>query len=316
MTKVNYFYFLGIVPLILLAIRFHRGGWRDVLIASSSLMVCSIPVMFYWSRYGLLAFRNAWAASFGHDAPFYNVGLFRFAGRTLQESPGMLLPIVAVIVAIGYLTLRRRDLLWSPNVVALLVVLGYGAIALASSNREIRFVFPAIISAPFLLGLIISSDRNAYSRNVAAAAASFVFACLIVASLPMLHRPDRQSISKSETVLGLAMDLNAKDVLLGTDSATLNGNLMQVAIAVSPRPQFKADTLAWQAAAGVSLEQDLSTICRYDLVAFEEKDSLVHDPITNQRAPQYEIFTQAHSGGAPIKTVDGVRLYKLSHSCS
>jgi hypothetical protein len=277
-------------------------------------VVCSLPTIIYWLRYGLLALQNAWSASFGHDAPFYHVPLNTFVVRTIRESPGLLLVAVLVILAIGYLVISRRELIWSASILPIVILTGYCAIALASSNREIRFIFPGIIAPPFLVGLLFSRKTDEISRTFASIAAVGVFCCLTAESLPMIHRPDRQSIRKSEEVLAQAISSNARYLLLGTDSKSLNGNLMEVAIAMSSHPSIEEGTLAWRAASGSPIEDDFRMIRESDLVVFQEKDALVNDPITNQRAAQYEQFAQEHAGGVPIKVVDGIRIYKMNHS--
>jgi len=314
MTKVNFFYFLGLVVPVLFAIRVRRGGLRSGCVALSALAVASIPAVIYWLRYGLLALKNAWWASFGHDATFYKVPLRLFVSRTLRESPGMLLPAIFVIGAIAYLAVKRNEVRWGANLLPLLIMAGYCVVALASSNREIRFLFPVIIAPPFLVGLLLSRHTHALSSRSAALAAALVFVCLAAASVPMMRRPDKESIRKSEEVLAQAVDSHAKYVLLGTDSKSLNGNLMEVAIALSSQPSITEGTLAWRAASGSPIEDDFQSIRESDLVVFENKDSLLNDPITNQRAAQYEQFTRHYAGDVPVKVVDGVRMYRIDHA--
>ena len=84
-------------------------------------------------------------------------------------------------------------------------MIGYCAICLASSNREIRFYFPGVIGIPFLAGLLISGNTlktPALSPGSSPLAAALVFFFLIIAAIPTLHRADRQSIALGEAVVG------------------------------------------------------------------------------------------------------------------
>ena len=70
-TKVNFFYFIALIIPVLFVIRARNHGLRNAFLALLSLAICSLPAIFYWFRYGGLAFRFAWANSFGHLAPFF-----------------------------------------------------------------------------------------------------------------------------------------------------------------------------------------------------------------------------------------------------
>jgi hypothetical protein len=309
MTKVTFFYFLVLVAPILLFIRMKRCGLRSASLALASLSIFSVPAVAYWLLYGLPALKYAWASSFGHEASLYYSPLSQFLSKTIHNSPGMLLSGVAAIIGITYALFHRRDIEWKAFGLPLLVILGYCGIALASKNREGRFLITGFIGIPFLVGLLLSRKSRLLSHWSAIAASAVAFSCLVVASLPMMHRPDRESIHKSEQVIAHAIDSKAKRVLLATDSASLNGNLLLVAIAVSSRPSIESDTLAWKAVAGSPIEDDFQAIRESDLVVFQNKEALLKDPYTNQRAEEYEKYAQAQAGGVPVRVVDGIRIY-------
>jgi hypothetical protein len=311
LTRVNFFYFLGLIIPTLFVTRMRQSGLRSALAASASLAACSFPAAVYWLRYGLPVLKYGWSSSFGHDADFYKVTLSWFLGYEFRLSPGLLLPIIFVVGGTVYLVFKRREVVWSRDVLPLLIMVGYCAIALASSNREIRFVFSSIIALPYLVGLLISPKAHEFSRKSAAIAAIGTFCCLVAAGVPMLHRPDRQSIRKSEEVVAQAIDSNAKRVVLATDSSSLNSDLLTIAIGISSRPSLELDTLGWRAAAGRPIEEDFHVIRESDLVVFQDKTAPERPPRTNQRAPEYEQFVQEHTGGVPITVVDDMRFYRI-----
>ncbi|MGB7493634.1 MAG: hypothetical protein WBR26_00345 [Candidatus Acidiferrum sp.] len=308
MTKVSFFYFIVLIVPALCAIRMRHSGLRSAFVALISLAVCSVPAAIYYLRYGPTALKNGFAASFGHDAPLYYVPLSRFLRETVQQSPGFLLGVVTTATGIVYLVLKRRDVAWSKNALPILIMAGYCTISLASTNREIRFLFPGIIALPFLIGILSSVNTTAFPSGSATIAAILVFCCLVVAGMPTLHRANRQSIHLSEAVLAQAIESNAHHIVLATDSPSLNFSLMRVAIEASSRPSVEAYSLAWRAISGTPIEDDFRTIDQSDLVVFQNSEAL-DPPFTNQRVPEYEQYTRQHLGNVPIKIVDGIRIY-------
>ena len=314
LTKANFFYFLGLIVPVLLMLRLRQRGLRSALTTLAAFAVCSLPVALYWVRFGIPALRNGWAASFGHDANFYRVPLFQFLGNEFRQSPGLLLTTLFVCAGIVYLTLKRRTVLWSSNILPFLIMAGYITISLTSSNRQLRYIFPGIIALPFLIGILISRQTIAFSQRAAMLAALGCFCGLAVAGAPTLHRPDKQSISKSEEVLTAAIDAKATRVLLATNSPTLNRFLMKIAFDVSsPQPSVELDSLTWRAATGEPIEKELNVIRESDLVVFQNNEAL-DPPFSNERKSDYEKYTQQLAGNIPAKIVDGISFYEIPHS--
>jgi len=319
LTKVNFLYFLGLVVPTLFVTRMRQTGLRSALVALASFSACSLPTAAYWVRYGLPALKYGWASSFGHVADFYKISWSQFLSYELHRSTGLLLPVIVVISGVVYLAVKRRKVLFSTEALPLLIMVGYCTIALASSNLEIRFVFSGIIALPYLAGLLISPNTDGFSRKSSTIAAMVTFCCLAAASLPLLHRPDKQSIHKSEEVVAKAIDSDAKRVLLATDSSTLNYNLLRIAIALSSRPSVEPDTLSWRAAAGTPIEDDFRVIRQSDLVVYQDKSASdlpdpilsIFPPATNQRVAEYEQFAQEHLSSVPITVVDDMRFYRI-----
>jgi hypothetical protein len=315
-TKVSFLYFIGLVIPVLFIIRARRRGLRSALVSLVSLTACSLPVAIYWLRYGLPTLKNGWAASFGHDAPLYDVPLWQFLGATVRDSPGLLLSGAFAIACIGYWAIKRRDLTWDINLIPLLITMVYFVISLASANRELRYSYVGIIGPPFLLAILMSGKTRGLSRGSATIAAALVFCYLVVASIPTLNRADRRSIARSEAVLTEAARSNSKRILLATDSPSLNLSLMTVAIEVSPsRPIVATDTLAWRAAIGSPIEDDFREIRGSDLIVFQSTEAL-DPPFTNQRVPEYEEYTKQHISNVPIKVVGDIRFYLANRLAS
>jgi hypothetical protein len=310
-TKVSFLYFIALIIPILFVIRMRNNGLRSAFLSLISLIVCSFPVIIYWLRYGLPALKFGWATSFGPTARIYAVPLSQFLILTARQSPGMLLTGMYAIAAVVYLIVKRRYIAWDTILLSLLIMIGYCTICLASSNREIRFLFPGIIAFPFLIGMLICGKTPTFSRGPATTAAILVFCFMAAVSVPMLHRADRQSIALSEAVLAQAVESNAKHILLATDSSSLNDPKMRLAIAVSPSDApVETATLALSADFGLPIEKDFRDIREADLVVFQDNEAL-DSPLSNGRLPEYEQYTRQHFGDAPIKVVDGLRIYGL-----
>jgi hypothetical protein len=308
---VNFFFFIALIVPILFVIRARNRGLRNAFVALLSLAICSLPAAFYWSRYGVTALRFALAASFGHDAPFYYSPLLPFLSRTIRLSPGLLLTGTLLIGEIVFGVVKRREVKWGANALPLLVLIGYCIVVLASSNREIRFLFPAIITLPFLIGILISGKTYFYSQKAAMLAASLVFSCLVAAGVPVLHRAERSSIQRSEAVLAQATESNAKHILLATDSPTLNYNLMILAMELSPSwPSVEVDYLARRVVADSPIEDDFRAIRESDLVVFQKEEAL-SPPFTNRRFSEYAQYTQQQAADVPIQVMDDISIYSM-----
>jgi hypothetical protein len=309
LTKVSSLFFVGLVVPVVLVIRLRNSGLRAALVSLTSLAVCSSFVAAYWFLYGRTAWDYGWSSSFGPIAKLYAVPLPDFLGITLRESPGMLLPVLFVMAAVTYSIIRWREIEWKTNLLPILIMTAYCMICLASRNREIRFSFPGIIALPFLFAILVSGKTPSFPSRTTAIAAIFVFFYQVVAAVPTLHRPNRKSIALSEAILAQAYESNAKDILLATDSSSLNYSLMRLAIAVSPsRSTFHTANLAWRAADGSPMEKDFRDIRQADLVVFQNKEDL-DSPITNMRLSEYEQFALQYFGEVPLSEVDGVRIY-------
>jgi hypothetical protein len=314
LTKLNFLYFIALTIPLLLLVKARHSGSRNTLLSLLALCVCALPAVVFYLRYGRIIFDYAWQASFGPIAGYYFSPFLKFVGWTLKQSPGMWLSLILLASVGVYLVVKRRDLLWRTSLLPIIIMIGFSTICLASRNREVRFLLPALISFPFLIWIPISSNAQRYSRRKALAMATLSFCVLALAAFPMRHRPDRACLSASEAVLAAAMQSNAKKVLLATDSSSLNANLLNLAIAASPsRPPIEIDSLAWNAGLGTSIEEDFRHIGDVDIVVFQDKTAQDFST-TNLRATEYERYTQRHFGEVPMKVMNGLRIYKVTHN--
>jgi uncharacterized membrane protein YoaK (UPF0700 family) len=263
----------------------------------------------YWLRYGRLAWNQATTSSFGRTAELFYTPLLPFLRDVIRESPGLLLTILFVIGTLGYVVIKRRALAQGPTLIALLISIGFGIISLASADRLIRFSFPAIISMPFLAGILMSGKEDSVPGRSSYVVPIFVFCGLVVAATPMLHRPDRGSLARCDAILTEAGRLGASRILLGTDSATLNSDLMRLAVAVSAM-RDTAVVGSLNPLYGTTIEQDEQTMQGADLVVFQDKNAL-YPPFTNVRAPKFELVAQQLSAGKAFRVGEDVTVYEL-----
>jgi hypothetical protein len=311
-TKVNFFYFIVLIVPTLFVIRLRHGGLRGAFAALIALAGWSAPAAIYLVRHGRPAFENGKASSFGPVANFYYRPLLQFLGNTIRESPGFVLSFALTAAALAYLVFRKRTFVREPDFLALVIMIGFGVIVLATPNRQIRYAFPAIVTLPFLIGILMSGRGHSVPGRSAALAAGLVFCTLLAAGVPTRHRADRQkSLGRSDAVLAQAVGCNAERILLATDSPTLSQDLMRLAIAVSASgASVEVDTLAYKALLGEPIEEDFRAIRESDLVVFQDKDAL-SPPFTNQRASEYERYTRQQDGYVPIRVGDDISVYPM-----
>ena len=311
MTKLNFLYFVGLIVPVLFFIKLHRDGLRSALAAGIAFACCSAPAAFYLLRWGRVAFENARASSFGGVANFYYAPLLQFLGDTIRESPGLVLSFVLTAGALICLVIKRRLAQSLPDLLALLVVIGFGVIVLMSPNREVRLSFPVIVALPFLTGMLMSGEGQSAPVSFAAFAAGLVFFGLLLASVPTAQRADKKSLSRPNAVLTQAVRCNAKRIVLATDSPTLNGNLMALALEFSPSgTSVTVSTLAYQAMSRAPIEDDFRTMNESDEVVFQDGDAL-SPPFTNLRASEYERYVR-QGGSVPVRVWEDISVYSMS----
>jgi hypothetical protein len=314
MTKLNFLYFIVLTVPALFFIRLHHGGRRSALAALGAFACWSAPFIFYLVRWGKPAFDNLKASSFGGVATFYYIPVSQFLRNNIREAPGLALSFVLMAIALIYLVIKRQIMRWKLAFLTFLIMVGFAIIVLAAPNRQIRYAFPAIVALPFLTALLNSDqDESGISFRTAAVAAGFVFFGLFGASVPMRHRPDRQSLSRADAVLVEAAKCYARHIELATDSPTLNQALMGVAVEISassvPTKSVRVDTLAYQAMSGVPIEEDFQAISEADQVVFQARDKL-RPRFTNQRVSEYEHYIRK-GGYVPIEVGDDLTVYSL-----
>jgi len=290
MTKLNFLYFVGLIVPALVLIRLRNNGPRSALAGLIAFLLCSSPCWFYLLRWGGPAFENAKMASFGPAAKFYSVPLVQFLGNTVRESPGIALSFLLIGVALAYLVITRRLASRWPDLLALIILTGFGVLVLLSANRQIRYAFPVVIALPFLVAILMPGKPIPVSLRTATPLAVFAFFAIAAAAIPTLHRPSELCVSRSRAVLDHAAQCNAKRIMLATDSPTLNAALMILAAEVSSHGSSpKIDSMAYQVINNVPINDDFRAMNQYDQVVFQDRDEL-SPPFTNQRVSDYERY--------------------------
>ncbi len=310
MTKLNFLYFIALILPVLYFLRVRRCGSRNANDALIIFFLCSAPSVFYLLMCGKPSFENLIISSLGGVANYYYIPLPQYLGDTIRESPGMLLSFVLTAAALIYLAIKRRLTQSWPDFLALLMVIGFGIIVFAATNRQIRYAFPAIVALPFMTGLLISGKGEPAPRRSAALATAVVFFGLLAASVPVLHRADRQCLSRCDAVLLQAIRCHAKHILFATDSPTMNRSLMDLDMRFSAT-KATVGTLAYQAMFNQPIAEDLRKIDEADMVVFQDGKEL-YPPFTNLRVPEYERYIR-QGGSVPIRVWDDVNVY--SRSC-
>jgi hypothetical protein len=306
MTKLNFLYFIVLILPVLFSIRLRRCGSRSACDALIICFFCSAPSALYLLVCGQPAFINLMGSSFGGAANYYYIPLVQFLGDTIRESPGLLLSVALTAAALIYLAIKRRLMQSWPDLLALLIVIGFGIIVFAATNKQIRYAFPAIVALPFLTGVVASGKGQPAPRRSAALAAGLVVCGLLAAGVPTLHRADRQSLSRSDAVLVQAVRCHSKHILLATDSPTVNWFLMDLAMKFSAS-KASIDSVAYQAMNGKPIAEDFRQISESDLVVFQDHEAL-SPAFSNQRVPEYERYIQ-QGGSVPIRIGNDISVY-------
>lgn len=307
LTKVSFFYFIAFIVPLLLFIRVRYSGFRIAFAWLIAFVCWSVPTTIYLLRYGQSAFAQAKTASFGVVANFYYKPLWQFLALTIRESPGLVLSLVLLATASIYIVLRKRPGLFDAGLLAWLIMIGFLVVALASPNKESRFLFPVIVALPFLTAILISNKENSVPNSFAALAAGLVCLGLVAAGVPTRHRTNRQNISRAEAVLAQAARCDAKSIVLATDSSTLNVFLLGLASEFS-QSRASIGTLAFQAMSGEPIENDFRAMSKSDMVVFQDARYLSHG-FTNWRVSEYEQYIRQSSSVPHFRVGNDISIY-------
>jgi hypothetical protein len=310
MTKLSFLYFIVVIVPTLFLIRLHYEGLRSAVVALIAFACWSAPSAIYLVRHGRDAFELAKGSSFGRIGQFYYIPLLPFLGNTIRQSPGLLLSFVLTATALIYLVIRRPRILWGTDFLAVLIMIGFVIVVLASPNREIRFAFPAIVALPFLTAILMSGKQQPVPGRSAALAAGLVFCGLLAASVPTRHRATTQSLSRADAVLAQAARCNAKRIMLATNSSTLNSDLMHLAIEVSASgASVIVRTLTYGTTSGWLIDEDFYRISEQDLVVFQDGDGF-YPPFANDRVSDYERYIR-QGRYVPIRVGGDLTVYSM-----
>lgn len=312
MTKISFLYFVVLILPVLLIIRSRRGGFRSLLAASAGFVASAMPTAVYLLKYGGPSFENGVAASFGTVAALYDSSVLAYLKDIVRISPGLWCFVLLVPVALAYTAIKWRSIRLSFDLYALLIVVGFGMIVLRSPNHLLRFTFPVIVSVPFLLAIIWSRERNPVPRHSAILLSGLAAIIFIVAALPSRSRPERQSLLRADAVLAQAFRCRDKEILIATDSPTLNLLLLQVAAQIStdsPSPGVSLNALTWSPVRGTPLQKDYAVLEASDMVVFQD-DGALSPPFTNLRVPSYRNYISQQSQFSSNRVLDDVTVFR------
>jgi len=164
------------------------------------------------------------------------------------------------------------------------------------------------VALPFLTAVLMSGKGDSVPRQSAIIAAVIVFCGFVGVGVPTRHRAKIQSISRSDAILAQATACGAQNVILATDSPTLNVFLMALATEISrSEASIKVDTLAYSAMNAKPIEEDFREIRKAEQVVFQDKDTL-SPPFANVRAAAYEDYVRQLEY-APTKVGGDISIY-------
>jgi hypothetical protein len=310
LAKLNFLFFVGLVVPTLFFIKLRHDGLRNAFAAMIAMGCVSAPCFYFLLRHGNVAFNNAKSASFGLLAHFYYVPLSRFLfGMFFYDSPGLVLSLVFIFVALVYLALRWRDRHSWPDFIPVMIMIGFTVIVLSSPSKDVRYLFPPIVAIPFLVGILISREAIPAPRGIATVAAAMVLLAFLAAGAPTAYLADRASLSRCDVVVTRATQFNAKRVVLATDSATLNLNLMRLDGVLSGPSFPDIESIDWSAVANVPIEDDYRTMRESDMVVFQDQAALF-PAYTNQRVSEYEQYAR-QNGRGPIRAGTDLSIYLM-----
>lgn len=309
-TKLDFLYFVFLIVPALYLVRYRKWGREDARKALGTFAWVLTPLALYFLVLDWPALSLLLGSSFGKNTNYYSISLLDFFKVTAGETPGLLLWSVGITAALIYLGSRRWRSVPKTNLYAIAVVMVFILIVLLSKNRETRYMYPAIVSLPFLLAIMLSDGADAVSAKSAAVISGVLFGGLTVASLPMLHRPVRDVLTRSDAILELANQCHARSILLATDSPTLDLQLLRLDVGLSSRQAtVGTNTLAYRAEDGTPLSSDFQDIKKSDLVVFQDRAAL-EPPFTNERVPDYRQYLH-QSGYSPTRFGPDLSVYLL-----
>jgi hypothetical protein len=309
MTKINFLYFLGLILPILLVIRYRHDGLRSCWAALIGFAVTSAPAAAYLLRYGRRSLENGGASSFGALAKLYSTPLAQTLEETLRGTPGLFFYIAALLAALAYLAVKRRSQMRWPDLAALLIALGFGAIVFASPNLQFRYAFPLIVAFPFLLAVMLTGTGVPVPRRSVALSAALVSIILIAAAFPMQFRAQRRdSLGRADAVVAQALRCRNGAILLATDSATLNDSLLSVAVDLTGEATpLDVRALGPRAMYDLPISGDFQMLAQADAVVFQ--DDVIFPKFSNTRVKDYKRYIDQQKEYAPTQVWSDVTVY-------
>jgi hypothetical protein len=312
MIKVSFFYFVILLVPALLWVRYRRTGLRSSMFAFAGFLISAVPLGTYLLKYGRSSFLNGGASSFGSVSKLYSTSLFKFIAACLESSPGLwvfgLATLAGLVWAITNWAIRRRR----PELgdaLATVILFGFGVIVLASSNRQLRYSFPLIVCLPYLLAVLLSGKGQRMPGKSAVLVALVALAPMLLAAVPASHRADRQAnLARADAVVNTARRCGDQAIVLATNSPTLNGRLLDIAVEMSGSSALNVNVLVGGGFFESPIEQDYRVITDSDLVVFQD-DRNLSPPFSNLRVPAYRSFISKQMQFRPLPVDQDVLMF-------
>jgi hypothetical protein len=287
LSKVTFGFFVVVIGLTLLVIRWRRSGLKPLFSSLVGCLVAAIPAILIWLAYGRNFVRFAILAAVDL-ARFYSVPGMTSAGYLRRFVSGLgwgLIPLLLLLVlfVLGMLIEKQGRLV---RLFPITIILGYLIIASISQNRDSRFTVPAMICLPLCLAWTNSRTGQKYSRP------SLILSGLLVVtllSIPMVTRPEIAPIQRTGQLLGTLSGGRPTVVVLATDGVLFNIETVELARQLGGeylRPVL-VETLVYLESSGRSLEDALDRIDKADYVLFLKPGNSFGPDWTMTRAKDY-----------------------------
>jgi hypothetical protein len=287
LSKVTFGFFVVLIGLSLLAIRWRRSGLKPLFGSLAGCLVAAIPAILIWLVYGRNFVRFAILAAVDL-AQFYAVPGMTSAGYLRRFFNGLgwgLIPLLLLLVLFvrGLLIEKQGRLV---RLFPITIILGYLITASMSQNRDSRFTIPAMIGLPLCLAWTSSRSQNE-SFKPSLMLAGFLAVTLF--SIPMVTRPEIAPIERTGELLTTLSGGRPTVVVLATDGVLFNVETVELARQLGGeylRP-VRVETLVYFESSKRSLEDAFDRIDKADYVLFLKPGNSFGPDWTMTRAKDY-----------------------------
>jgi len=287
LSKVTFGFFVIVIGLSLLVIRWRRSGLKSLFGSVAGCLVAATPAILVWLVYGRNFVRFAILAAVDL-AQFYNVPGMTSAGYLRSFFSGLtwgLIPLLLLLVLFvrGLLIEKQGRLV---RLFPITIILGYLITASLSQNRDPRFTVPAMICLPLCLAWT-SSRTEGKSFRPSVILSGLLAVTLL--SIPMVARPDIAPIERTSELLSTLSAGRPTVVVLATDGVLFNVETVELARQLGGEylQPVRVETLVYLESSGRTLEDAFDRIDRADYVLFLKPGNSFGPDWTMTRAREY-----------------------------